>query len=132
MYLVSVNLFRVATVVTKLPFIYINSELGFFNIMKMNCINYLFGISPLFSGLGSPSAIQKRAIVPIMKGRDVIAQSQFGEDKTETLSIAALQSLDMNVRETQVLILSPNRNSAFHVHKVTLLNNYCVEHLICY
>ena len=74
-------------------------------------------ISPLFSGLTSPSAIQKRAIVPIFKGKDVIAQGQFGKEKTEIFSIAALQAIDTNVRETQVLILS-TRNSAFHFQKV--------------
>lgn len=32
-----------------------------------------------------PSAIQQRAIVPITKGRDVIAQSQSGTGKTGRL-----------------------------------------------
>ena len=38
-----------------------------------------------------PSAIQQRAIVPVITGRDVIAQAQSGTGKTATLSICALQ-----------------------------------------
>ena len=33
-------------------------------------------------GFEKPSAIQQRAIVPIIQGRDVIAQSQSGRDSS--------------------------------------------------
>ena len=39
------------------------------------------------SGFEKPSAIQQRAIVPVIKGRDVIAQAQSGTGKTATFSI---------------------------------------------
>ncbi|KAK1927557.1 P-loop containing nucleoside triphosphate hydrolase protein [Papiliotrema laurentii] len=67
-----------------------------------------------------PSAIQQRAIIPIMKGRDVIAQAQSGTGKTATFSIAALQTLDINIRETQVLVLSPTRELAIQIQTVML------------
>ncbi|RSH83508.1 RNA helicase [Apiotrichum porosum] len=67
-----------------------------------------------------PSAIQQRAIVPILRGRDVIAQAQSGTGKTATFAISALQSLDMNVRETQALILSPTRELAVQIQTVVL------------
>lgn len=51
-----------------------------------------------------PSAIQQRAIVPITKGRDVIAQSQSGTGKTGSFAISALQAIDTNVRDTQALV----------------------------
>ncbi|WVR03822.1 ATP-dependent RNA helicase FAL1 [Kwoniella sp. DSM 27419] len=67
-----------------------------------------------------PSAIQQRAIIPIMRGRDVIAQAQSGTGKTATFSISALQSIDTKVRETQVLVLSPTRELAVQIQTVML------------
>ena len=40
-----------------------------------------------------PSAIQQRAIVPVVKGHDVIAQAQSGTGKTATFSISILQQV---------------------------------------
>ncbi len=42
-------------------------------------------------GFEKPSAIQQRAIRPIIAGRDVIAQSQSGTGKTAVFCIGALQ-----------------------------------------
>ncbi|KAL7004936.1 RNA helicase [Cystobasidiomycetes sp. EMM_F5] len=67
-----------------------------------------------------PSAIQQRAILPITKGRDVIAQAQSGTGKTATFSISVLQRIDINVRETQALILSPTRELATQAQSVVL------------
>jgi len=71
-------------------------------------------------GFEKPSAIQQRAIMPIMKGRDVIAQAQSGTGKTATFSISALQQVDTRLRETQVLVLSPTRELAGQIQKVML------------
>lgn len=49
-------------------------------------------------GFEKPSAIQQRAIRPIVRGRDVIAQSQSGTGKTAVFSISALQLLDERVK----------------------------------
>ena len=65
-----------------------------------------------------PSAIQQRAIVPIISGRDVIAQAQSGTGKTATLSISTLQTIDTNNHATQVLVLSPTRELAQQITKV--------------
>ncbi|CAG8655471.1 4196_t:CDS:2, partial [Ambispora leptoticha] len=67
-----------------------------------------------------PSAIQQRAIVPIMKGRDVIAQAQSGTGKTATFSISILQCIDTTIRETQALVLSPTRELATQIQSVIL------------
>jgi ATP-dependent RNA helicase len=67
-----------------------------------------------------PSAIQQRAIGPIVKGRDVIAQAQSGTGKTATFSISALQCIDTALRETQALILSPTRELATQIQSVVL------------
>ncbi|KAH0253631.1 hypothetical protein KCU91_g18395, partial [Aureobasidium melanogenum] len=39
-------------------------------------------------GFERPSAIQQRAIMPVIKGHDVIAQAQSGTGKTATFSIS--------------------------------------------
>lgn len=70
-------------------------------------------------GFEKPSAIQQRAIRPIVQGRDVIAQSQSGTGKTAVFSIAALQLLDEKYRQhPQVMILSPTRELAEQTQKV--------------
>jgi ATP-dependent RNA helicase len=69
-------------------------------------------------GFEKPSAIQQRAIRPILRGRDVIAQSQSGTGKTGCFGISALQLLSENSRETQVLVMSPTRELAEQTAKV--------------
>ncbi|PAA55909.1 hypothetical protein BOX15_Mlig011711g5, partial [Macrostomum lignano] len=71
-------------------------------------------------GFERPSAIQQRAIKQIVSGRDVIAQAQSGTGKTATFSISALQVIDTQTRETQVLIMAPTRELASQIQKVVL------------
>ncbi|GAA5862267.1 hypothetical protein JCM3774_004842 [Rhodotorula dairenensis] len=71
-------------------------------------------------GFEKPSAIQQRAILPVIKGRDVIAQAQSGTGKTATFSISMLQSIDSSVRDTQALVLSPTRELATQIQSVVL------------
>jgi ATP-dependent RNA helicase len=88
-----------------------------FDAMELN-ENLLRGIYAY--GFEKPSAIQQRAILPILEGRDAIAQAQSGTGKTATFSIGILQRLDTKVRETQALILSPTRELAQQIQKVVL------------
>ncbi len=60
-------------------------------------------------GFERPSAIQQKAIKPIMLGKDIIAQAQSGTGKTATFSIGALSLVNTQENFTQVLILSPTR-----------------------
>lgn len=46
-------------------------------------------------GFNKPSAVQQRAILPIIKGRDVIVQSQSGTGKTCVFTVGGLQSVDL-------------------------------------
>ena len=75
---------------------------------------------PFRADFEKPSAIQQRAILPIISGRDVIAQAQSGTGKTATFSISTLQSIDTSIRETQALILSPTRELATQIQSVVL------------
>lgn len=63
-------------------------------------------------GFETPFAVQQRAILPIVSGRDVIVQADAGTGKTSAGAIAILHSIDTNVRETQALILSSTRETA--------------------
>jgi translation initiation factor 4A len=67
-----------------------------------------------------PSAIQQRAIVPVVKGHDVIAQAQSGTGKTATFSISILQQVDLSIKGTQALILAPTRELAQQIQKVVV------------
>lgn len=69
-------------------------------------------------GFEKPSAIQKRAIMPVIKGRDTIAQAQSGTGKTGTFAISILQKLDVELQECQALILAPTRELAQQIQKV--------------
>jgi len=69
-------------------------------------------------GFERPSAIQQKAIVPTISGRDVIAQAQSGTGKTATFAIGALQQMDFSKRDCQALILAPTRELAAQIQKV--------------
>ncbi|XP_076311343.1 eukaryotic initiation factor 4A-I-like isoform X1 [Tachypleus tridentatus] len=69
-------------------------------------------------GFEKPSAIQQRAIVPCIKGFDVIAQAQSGTGKTATFAVAILQQIVITFQECQALILAPTRELAQQIRKV--------------
>jgi translation initiation factor 4A len=71
-------------------------------------------------GFEKPSAIQQRAIVPVVKGHDTIAQAQSGTGKTATFSVGILQKLDVSSRYCQALVLAPTRELAQQIQKVCL------------
>ncbi|XP_074280694.1 eukaryotic initiation factor 4A-3 [Silene latifolia] len=71
-------------------------------------------------GFEKPSAIQQRAVMPIIQGRDVIAQAQSGTGKTSMISLAVCQIVDISSREVQALILSPTRELASQTEKVIM------------
>jgi translation initiation factor 4A len=71
-------------------------------------------------GFEKPSAIQQRAIIPTIQGRDLIAQAQSGTGKTATFAIGTLAKLDPKLKECQALILAPTRELAQQIQKVVL------------
>ncbi|KAK6158626.1 hypothetical protein DH2020_005941 [Rehmannia glutinosa] len=97
-------------------------------------------------GFEKPSAIQQRAVLPIISGRDVIAQAQSGTGKTSMIALAVCQIVDTKSSEyvfgsrflpswcslrnqfvlllltcvVQALILSPTRELAAQTEKVIL------------
>lgn len=71
-------------------------------------------------GFEKPSAIQQRAIMPLVKGVDIIAQAQSGTGKTATFTIGILQRLDFSIPDCQALILAPTRELAQQIQKVVI------------
>eukprot|EP01059_Diplonema_ambulator_P028480 TRINITY_DN47282_c0_g1_i1.p1 TRINITY_DN47282_c0_g1~~TRINITY_DN47282_c0_g1_i1.p1 ORF type:complete len:413 (+),score=147.63 TRINITY_DN47282_c0_g1_i1:43-1239(+) len=71
-------------------------------------------------GFEKPSAIQQRAIVPFIRGRDLIAQAQAGTGKTSMFCLACLHLVDVKSATTQVLILSPTRELAVQSQQVCM------------
>lgn len=83
--------------------------------LKENLLRGIFGY-----GFEQPSSIQQRAILPVVKGHDVLAQSQSGTGKTATFAISVLQNIDTSIKQTQALILAPTRELALQIQKVVL------------
>jgi translation initiation factor 4A len=81
------------------------------------------------NGFEKPSVIQSRAIVPVSKGYDVIAQSQSGTGKTGAFSIGMLQRIDINDSSTQALVLAPTRELADQIYKVVSSLASCMNGL---
>jgi len=70
------------------------------------------------SGFEKPSPIQRKAILPLFSKKDIIAQAQSGTGKTACFSIGALQAIDTNNKEPQVIVLSPTRELSIQSKKV--------------
>jgi translation initiation factor 4A len=71
-------------------------------------------------GFEKPSAIQQKAIKPIMEGRDVIAQAQSGTGKTATFSIGTLSRVDPDNYACQSIMMAPTRELANQITKVVM------------
>jgi len=64
------------------------------------------------TGFEMPSPIQQKAIVPMTKGRDLLAQAQSGTGKTGTFIIGGLSQVDTSKNEVQMVVLCPVRELA--------------------
>jgi translation initiation factor 4A len=58
-------------------------------------------------GFENPSPIQKKAILPIIQGRDIIAQAQSGSGKTGTFTIGMLERVNVADKSLQAVIIAP-------------------------
>lgn len=71
-------------------------------------------------GFERPSVIQQKAILPLIKGIDTIAQAQSGTGKTGAFSIGVLHRIDPLSSYTQALIIAPTRELAKQIKDVIL------------
>lgn len=66
-------------------------------------------------GFTEPTQIQQQAIPALLEGKDIVGQSQTGTGKTAAFSLPALELVDSNSKDVQVLILTPTRELAQQV-----------------
>jgi translation initiation factor 4A len=69
-------------------------------------------------GFEAPSEIQKKAILPLLSGSDLIAQAQSGSGKTGTFVIGTLQTIDVEIKKTQAIIIAPTHELARQISAV--------------
>lgn len=69
-------------------------------------------------GFEKPSAIQQRAIVPMISGRDFIGSAQSGTGKTATFTIAVLQQINYDDPYCEAILVSPTKELAEQTFKV--------------
>lgn len=69
-------------------------------------------------GFETPSPIQSKSIISIVKGKDIIAQAQSGTGKTAAFSVGALSRVNVNLKTNQVLILSPTHELTKQIYEV--------------
>jgi translation initiation factor 4A len=69
-------------------------------------------------GFEKPSAIQSVAIMPLVKGRDVLGQAQSGTGKTGTFGIGLLSRVDPTIKATQALVMAHTHELAEQITTV--------------
>lgn len=79
------------------------------------------GLSPIIlkaiesSGYSTPTPIQSRTIPIMLEGRDIIGQAKTGTGKTASFALPIIQGVNLEAKETQVLVLTPTRELALQV-----------------
>ena len=66
-------------------------------------------------GFESPSPIQAETIPAALSGADIVGLSQTGSGKTAAFGLPALNMIDVDLKQTQVLVLCPTRELAVQV-----------------
>jgi ATP-dependent RNA helicase DeaD len=67
------------------------------------------------AGYRTPTDIQASTIPAMLAGRDVLGQAQTGTGKTAAFALPLLANIDVDIPETQVLVLAPTRELANQV-----------------
>lgn len=86
-------------------------------------------------GFEEPSSIQKKAILPMLSRKDIIAQAQSGTGKTGAFTIGTLGQINFEAKEIQAIVLSPTRELSKQIYTVFLnlgkmINNIRVQLLV--
>lgn len=69
-------------------------------------------------GYESPSPIQAQAIPILLEGNDLVGQAQTGTGKTAAFALPLLSRIDLELKQPQVLVLTPTRELAIQVAEV--------------
>ena len=82
-------------------------------------------------GFEKPSNIQHKSIPIINEGKDLIAQSQSGTGKTGAFTIGLLNNIDLTLKRTQFIVITPTHELAKQIYEViTELSKY-IDISIC-
>ena len=88
--------------------------------IKMELLRGIYG-----AGFENPSPIQKKAILPLLDKRDIIAQAQSGTGKTACFAIGSLEKVNANENNIQIIILAPTRElSSQIISVVNMMGQY--------
>jgi translation initiation factor 4A len=71
-------------------------------------------------GFENPSKIQGSSVPVIISGKDIIAQAQSGTGKTGAFLVGALEKIDPEEKNTQVLIIAPTHELVHQIYEVAL------------
>jgi len=74
------------------------------DVLKTSILRGIFSY-----GFEKPSPIQKKALLSMIDGKDMIAQAQSGTGKTGCFTVGALQKVNTELEKVQCLVLSPTR-----------------------
>jgi superfamily II DNA/RNA helicase len=69
-------------------------------------------------GWEKPSNIQKQSLKQLLSGSDIVLQACAGSGKTGVFAIGALEKVDLNLKDLQVLIISPTRELAIQTYNI--------------
>ena len=82
-------------------------------IMKPDILRGIFSY-----GFEKPSPIQKKGLMSMIDGKDMIAQAQSGTGKTGCFTVGSLQKINTDIQKVQCLILAPTRELSLQIHNV--------------
>lgn len=68
-------------------------------------------------GIETPTEIQQKMIPEILRGKDVIGRSETGSGKTLAYLLPIFEKLDLSIRGTQAIILTPTHELAAQVFR---------------
>lgn len=66
-------------------------------------------------GYERPSPIQAESIPPLLAGRDLLGMAQTGTGKTAAFALPLLSRLNLEIKQPQLLVLTPTRELAIQV-----------------
>ena len=66
-------------------------------------------------GYEQPSPIQSATIPILIEGKDLVGQAQTGTGKTAAFALPLISNIDVNIKQPQVLVLTPTRELAIQV-----------------
>ncbi len=108
---------------------YNNIEIDKWEDFKNIDINILRGIYS--NGFEKPSPIQKKAISPMVDGKDLIAQAQSGTGKTGAFTIGLLNLIDFKKDCVQCIVVSPTRELSIQTKNVIESIGVFLKNLKC-